>query len=54
MAEGVPGAEIAEVLGISTQTVRTHIKNIRKQLDAPTAAAAVAIAMRHGLIHPRV
>ena len=54
VAEGVSGAEIAEVLGISTQTARTHIKNIRKKLDAPTAAAAVAIAMRHGLIHPRV
>ncbi len=54
VAEGLSTAQIAEVLGISTQTVRTHIKNIRKKLAAPTAAHAVAIAMERELIHPRV
>ena len=54
VAEGLSSAQIAEALGISIETTRTHIKNIRKQLGAPTAAHAVAIAMERGLIHPRV
>ncbi len=54
LAEGLTGAQIAEALVISTQTVRTHIKNLRGKLGAPTAASAVAIAMRRGLIHPRL
>lgn len=53
-AEGLSGAQIAGALVISTHTVRTHMKNIREKLDAATAAGAVAIVMRSGLIRPRV
>jgi DNA-binding CsgD family transcriptional regulator len=53
-AEGRTGAQIAETLAISPHTVRTHLKNIRVKLDAPTITAAVATAMRRGWIHPHV
>jgi NarL family two-component system response regulator LiaR len=38
--------EIAQTLVLSTETVRSHIKNILRKLDARTRGEAVAIAQR--------
>jgi PAS domain S-box-containing protein len=49
-AAGRSGREIAERLFVSTSTVKTHFKHIFTKLDAPDRAAAVAKALRRGLI----
>lgn len=50
VARGQDGPEIAEVLGVSPATVRTHIGNAIRKLGAHSRAHAVAIAMRSGLL----
>ena len=40
----------AERLGISPETVRTHVRNAMNKLGARTRAQAIAIAMRDGEI----
>jgi DNA-binding CsgD family transcriptional regulator len=49
-AEGHSGPELAEELVLSPATVNTHFKNIYRKLDVRTRAAAVAKAMRLGVI----
>ncbi len=49
MAEGYSTAEIARLLWITEDTVRTHIKRMLLRLNARTRAQAVAIAFREGL-----
>jgi DNA-binding CsgD family transcriptional regulator len=49
-AEGLSGPELAENLALSTATVHTHFKNIYEKLRVRTRAAAVAKAMRLGVI----
>ncbi len=49
-AEGANAPMIAEELVVSTWTVRTHLKNIYAKLEVSDRAAAVAKAMRLGLI----
>ena len=49
-ANGLNGPGVAERLVLSTATVRTHFENIYRKLDVPDRAAAVAKAMRLGLI----
>ncbi|MDX6692213.1 MAG: hypothetical protein QOG15_3670 [Solirubrobacteraceae bacterium] len=49
-SHGLPGGEISEQLGISVSTVKTHLQNIYRKLGVPDKAAAVAAALRHGLI----
>ena len=44
------GAPVAQELGLSTETVRTHTKRILAKLEASTRTQAVAIGIRHGLI----
>jgi DNA-binding NarL/FixJ family response regulator len=44
--EGHGTDEIAEILVLSTETVRSHVKHILRKLDARTRAEAVAIAQR--------
>ena len=41
---------VAAVLGLSLHTVRVHLRNTYPKLDARTAAQAVAVAWRAGLI----
>ena len=43
---------IAAKLHVSPHTVRTHIKNILRKLDARTRAHAVAIAFAEDAINP--
>ena len=40
----------AEQLGISPETVRTHVRNAMNKLGARTRAQAIAVAMRDGEI----
>ncbi len=49
-ADGLSGPRIAEELVLSRATVRTHFDNIYEKLDTHDRAAAVAKAMRLGLI----
>ena len=44
--------QIAERLGISERTVRMHVSNSMRKLDAISRTQAVSIAMRHGFIEP--
>jgi DNA-binding NarL/FixJ family response regulator len=50
LADGMQTDAVAEKLGLSTETVRTHTKRILAKLDASTRTQAVAIGIRHGLI----
>jgi len=46
LTEGATSERIAERLGISRNTVRTHIQNIRTKLGVTTRLEAAAVAMR--------
>ena len=50
MASGSTNEEIAEVTGISTNTVRSHLSSILNKLDATSRTEAVITAMRTGII----
>lgn len=45
LADGLSGAQIAERLVLSPETVRTHIRNAMTKLGASTRTQAVAIAL---------
>lgn len=49
-ASGLKGPDIANELVLTSATVRTHFTNIYRKLDVTDRAAAVAKAMRLGLI----
>jgi DNA-binding NarL/FixJ family response regulator len=40
----------AEKMGLSTETVRTHTRNLYRKLEVGDRASAVAIAWREGLV----
>ncbi len=46
LSDGYSTDEVAEKLSLSAHTVRTHVKNAMRKLDASTRAHAVAIALR--------
>jgi RNA polymerase sigma factor (sigma-70 family) len=46
LSEGHSTEEVAEELSLSAHTVRTHVKNAMRKLEATTRAHAVAIALR--------
>jgi len=50
LADGMQTDAVAERLGLSTETVRTHTKRILAKLEASTRTQAVAVAIRLGLI----
>lgn len=50
VAEGHTDREVADTLVISYRTVNRHLGNIFIKLDVPGRAAAVAYAIRHGLV----
>ena len=54
LAKGTGTEEIGLRLHVSPHTVRTHIKNIMRKLDARTRAHAVAIAYSEYAINPDV
>ncbi len=49
-AQGCGNQEIATRLFLSAHTVHRHMANILTKLDLPSRVAAVAYAMRHGII----
>jgi DNA-binding NarL/FixJ family response regulator len=52
LAQGLNGEEVAEKLVLSSETVKTHIRNAMSKLEAHTRVHAVAIALREGYISP--
>jgi DNA-binding NarL/FixJ family response regulator len=50
LADGLAHDEIAERLGIGSETVRTHIRKASSRLGAATRTQAVATALRQGWI----
>jgi DNA-binding NarL/FixJ family response regulator len=53
MANGRSNKEIGQVLYISENTVKAHVKSILTKLDAMGRTEAVAIALQRGLIRSR-
>jgi DNA-binding NarL/FixJ family response regulator len=51
VAEGNRNRDIAELLHISEETVKVHLKHVMEKLGASDRTQAVAIAIRRGIIH---
>ncbi len=51
LVKGAASEDIANALGLTPNTVRTHVRNILMKLDVNSRLKAAAFAMRHGLIH---
>ena len=49
MVDGLSRAEIAERLGLSANTVRTHTQNLLAKLGTHSALEAITLAMRSGM-----
>lgn len=49
MVDGLSRGEIAERLGLSANTVRTHTQNLLAKLDTHSALEAITLAMRTGM-----
>jgi DNA-binding NarL/FixJ family response regulator len=52
LAQGLTGEQVAEKLVLSSETVKTHIRNAMAKLEASTRVHAIAIALREGYIQP--
>lgn len=52
LAQGMTGEQVAEKLFLSSETVKTHVRNAMNKLEASTRVHAVAIALREGYISP--
>jgi DNA-binding NarL/FixJ family response regulator len=50
LSKGLGNREIAEELGISIETVKTHVERLYKRLGVTARTDAVAKALRTGLI----
>jgi DNA-binding NarL/FixJ family response regulator len=46
LSRGLTTDDVAEELSLSSHTIRTHVKNAMRKLEATTRAHAIAIAMR--------
>lgn len=51
LARGMRNKEIAGRLGISEETIQAHMKSIFTKLDVHDRTAALAIAIRQGIVH---
>ena len=52
LASGRTGAQVAQTLVLSPETVRTHIRNAMEKLGASTRTHAIALAIASGEIDP--
>jgi DNA-binding NarL/FixJ family response regulator len=52
LSHGLSGEEAAKQLFLSSETVRTHVRNAMTKLGASTRAHAVALALQRGEIDP--
>jgi DNA-binding NarL/FixJ family response regulator len=50
LGQGLAPPVAAEQMGLSTETVRTHTRNLYRKLEVNDRAAALAIAWREGLV----
>jgi DNA-binding NarL/FixJ family response regulator len=50
LGQGLSPRASAERMGLSTETVRTHTRNLYRKLDVNDRASALAIAWREGLV----
>ena len=50
LAEGLSSGEIADELAVSGTTVKSHLRHLYDKLEVSDRAAAVACAMRSGLL----
>ena len=48
---GLRNREIGASLGISEETVQSHVRSILSKLDVPDRTAAVDVALRRGILH---
>lgn len=53
LRRGLRNREIAASLGISEETVQSHVKNLLAKLDVPDRTAAIDVALRRGILHFR-
>lgn len=51
VAGGLRNKDVAQVLGISEETVEVHLRHIFEKLDVEDRTAAVNVALRRGIIH---
>ena len=54
MAGGASNQEIADKLGISLQTVKTHVSNVLKKLQAKSRRQAAELGIKQGLIRRKL
>jgi DNA-binding NarL/FixJ family response regulator len=54
VADGLENQSVADELYLSVETVRTHIKNILRKLQARDRTHAVSLAYRAGLLAPHL
>ena len=52
LAHGLTATTVASELGLSPETVRTHVRNAMRKLKASTRVQAVALAVESGAISP--
>ena len=50
LADGLPTEKLSEKLGISRNTLRTHVQNILFKLKVHSKVEALALAIRHGKV----
>ena len=50
LAQGLTGEEVADEIACRVETVKTHIRNAMRKLEARNRVHAIAIALRAGLI----
>ncbi|MDP9384373.1 MAG: response regulator transcription factor [Actinomycetota bacterium] len=50
LAQGLTGEQVAELLVLSAETVKTHVRNAMSKLDATTRVHAIALGLRDGHI----
>ena len=52
LAQGIRGPNIAAMLSLSPNTLRTHVQNILMKLQVHSRLEAATFATRHGLVKP--
>jgi DNA-binding CsgD family transcriptional regulator len=50
MAEGMTAEAIGDQIGVSVETVRTHVRNVIRKLQARNRVHAIAMALERGEI----
>jgi DNA-binding NarL/FixJ family response regulator len=48
MAEGGTAQDVGAMVGVSVETVRTHVRNVIRKLQARNRVHAIAIALQRG------